>query len=57
MLEHLPEIFDNKNSKKDKDNDVEKEQLHSKVGQLTMEVDFLEKKCRQLGISVKGRNL
>lgn len=56
MLEHLPELFENKNARKDKDNDREKEQLHSKVGQLTMEVDFLEKKCRQLGIPVKGRN-
>ena len=56
MLEHLPELFDNKNTRKDKDSDREKEQLHGKVGQLTMEVDFLEKKCRQLGIPVKGRN-
>lgn len=56
MLERLPELFDNKNAKKDKDSDREKEQLHGKVGQLTMEVDFLEKKCRQLGIPVKGRN-
>jgi transposase-like protein len=56
MLEHLPELFDNKNARKDKDSDREKEQLHGKVGQLIMEVDFLEKKCRQLGIPVKGRN-
>ena len=56
MLEHLPELFANKNARKDKESDREKEQLHSKVGQLTMEVDFLEKKCRQLGIPVKGRN-
>jgi transposase-like protein len=56
MLEHLPELFESKNIRKDKDTEREKEQLHSKVGQLTMEVDFLEKKCRQLGIPVKGRN-
>ena len=56
MMEHLPEIFENKNARKDKDNDREKEQLHGKVGQLTMEVDFLEKKYRQLGIPVTGRN-
>lgn len=56
MLEHLPELFDNKNARKDKNDDREKEQLQSKVGQLTMEVDFLEKKYRQLGIPVKGRN-
>lgn len=56
MLENLPELFENKSARKDKNSDREKEQLHSKVGQLTMEVDFLEKKCRQLGIPVKGRN-
>ncbi|WP_169309339.1 transposase [Desulforhopalus sp. IMCC35007] len=56
MLEHLPELFESKNTRKEKDTEKDKEQLHSKVGQLTMEVDFLEKKCRQLGIPVKGRN-
>jgi transposase len=56
ILEHLPELFDNKNARKDKDSDREKELLHGKIGQLAMEVDFLEKKCRQLGIPVKGRN-
>ncbi|WP_153306351.1 hypothetical protein [Desulfopila sp. IMCC35006] len=53
MLGHLPELFDNKSARKDKDNDREKEQFHGKVGQLTMEVDFLEQKCRQLGILIR----
>lgn len=56
MLEHLPELFENKNAKKEKDTEKETEQLHRKVGQLTMEVEFLEKKCKQLGIPVKGQN-
>lgn len=56
MLERLPELFDTKNKKKDKDAEKEHDHLHRKVGQLTMEVDFLEKKCKQLGIPVKGRN-
>lgn len=56
MLEHLPELFENKNAKKEKDAEKETEQLHRKVGQLTMEVEFLEKKCKQLGIPVKGQN-
>ena len=56
MLEHLPEIFEKKQCGKTKDSEKEKAQLHQKVGQLSMEVDFLEKKCRQLGIPVKGRN-
>lgn len=53
MLASLPEVFDKKNSKK---NPKETGDLERKVGQLTMEVDFLEKKCKQLGIPVKGRN-
>jgi len=56
MLEHLPEIFEKKRGNKDKQREKEKAQLHQKVGQLSMEVDFLEKKCKQLGIPVKGRN-
>ena len=56
MLEHLPEIFEKKRSNKGKEIEKEKAQLHQKVGQLSMEVDFLEKKCKQLGIPVKGRN-
>ena len=57
MLEHLPELFaEQKTSGKTKIQRGRRRQLHSKVGQLTMEVDFLEKKCRQLGIPVKGRN-
>jgi len=56
MLEHLPELFEKKRANKDKETEREKAQLHQKVGQLSMEVDFLEKKCKQLGIPVKGRN-
>lgn len=56
MLERLPELFQAQNAKKDQTADKEKEELHRKVGQLTMEVDFLEKKCKQLGIPGKGRS-
>lgn len=56
MLERLPELFENKNANKEKDTEKETEKLHRKVGQLTMEVEFLEKKCKQLGIPVKGQN-
>ena len=56
LLERMPELFENSGDKRSKDKDKEQEQLHRKVGQLTMEVDFLEKKCKQLGIPVKGRN-
>ena len=54
MLNHLPDVFDkNKRPKTETDIAKEKEQLQRKVGELTMDVEFLEKKCRQLGIPVK----
>ena len=56
MLENLPDIFAKKHPKKNSNEEREKAQLHQKVGQLSMELDFLEKKCKQLGIPVRGRN-
>ncbi len=57
MLSHLPDVFDKeKRLKTDKDLSKEKEQLQRKVGELTMDVEFLEKKCRQLGIPVKDQS-
>ena len=57
MMNHLPDVFDkNKRPKTEKDIEKEKEQLQRKVGELTMDVEFLEKKCRQLGIPVKDRS-
>ena len=56
MLDNLPGLFELKDTKKEKERDKETEQLHRKVGQLTMEVEFLEKKCKQLGIPVNGRS-
>lgn len=56
MLKHLPDVFEKNKTKKTIDKDKETGDLQRKVGQLTMEVDFLEKKCKQLGIPVKGRN-
>jgi transposase-like protein len=56
LLDRVPEVFERKNSKKDKTDEREREQLERKVGQLTMEVDWLEKKCDQLGIPGRGRN-
>jgi putative transposase len=56
LLERVPEIFERKNAAKDKDVEREFEQLQCKVGQLTMEVDFLKKKSVQLGIPGRGRS-
>lgn len=56
LLQRMPELFASKSDKAKQNSEQEKERLQRKVGQLTMEVDFLEKKCRQLGIPVKGQN-
>lgn len=56
LLQRMPELFASKSDKTKQNSEQEKESLQRKVGQLTMEVDFLEKKCRQLGIPVKGQN-
>ncbi len=43
MLDRMSELFETKNKKAEKESEQEQEILHRKVGQLTMEVDFLEK--------------
>jgi len=56
LIERMPELFASKADKDAQAKDKDKVELERKVGQLTMEVDFLEKKCNQLGIPLKGRN-
>jgi transposase len=56
LLERVPELFERKNAAKSKDVELERSELERKVGQLSMEVDWLEKKCVQLGIPGRGRN-
>jgi transposase len=41
IRDHLPELFDNEQLIG---------QLHEKIGQLSVEVDWLKKKCKQLGL-------
>ena len=55
LLNRVPELFERKNAAKNKDDELERAQLERKVGQLSMEVDWLEKKCVQLGIPGRGR--
>ena len=44
ILSHLPDVFDkDKRPKTDKDIAKEKEQLQRKIGELTMDVEFLRK--------------
>lgn len=56
LLDRVPELFERKNAAKNKDEELERAQLERKVGQLSMEVDWLEKKCVQLGIPGRGRD-
>jgi len=50
LAENIASVFEGgKRAGKD-DFERERERLHSKIGQLTVEVDFLEKKSKQLGL-------
>ena len=51
MQERLATVFDREaGSSVAEDFEREREALRSKIGQLTIEVDFLEKKSKQLGL-------
>ncbi len=49
LLEELPEIFSKKRQKKEKDNEDLQDELYRQIGQLTVELDWLKKKSKQLG--------
>lgn len=51
MLEGAPGVFGPGKAKKTEEQfEKEREKLHSKIGQLSVEVDFLRKKSKQLGL-------
>lgn len=50
MLESAAGIFSRGRGREDGSDQEEKERLERKVGQLAVEVDWLKKKCKQLGI-------
>ena len=51
LEEDLSTISEQRGKKRDiKDFEVERDKLHSKIGQLTIEVDFLKKKSKQIGL-------
>lgn len=51
LEEDISTISEQKGKKRsDKDFETERDKLHSKIGQLTIEVDFLKKKSAQLGL-------
>lgn len=51
LLEGAGNIFSGPREQHEGGGDDEKERLHAKIGELTLHVDFLKKKCRQLGIA------
>lgn len=51
VRERLPEIFERGRPVADESEKVIA-QLHQKIGQLTVDLDWLKKKCRQLGLSL-----
>ena len=49
IRDHLPELFESPQAASE-DSQQLVSQLHEKIGQLSVEVDWLKKKCRQLGL-------
>lgn len=51
LLERLPEAFEGKKGGRGgEDFESERSELHSKIGELTVKLDFAAKKSRQLGL-------
>lgn len=55
LLDNVDSVFERKNAAKDNSSELEIARLQRKVGQLSMEVEFLEKKSVQLGLLPKGK--
>jgi transposase len=51
LLERMPEVFDKGIGVGD-DSERTIAALHQKIGQLTVDLDWLKKKCKQLGLSL-----
>jgi transposase len=51
LSERMPELFERGRSVAD-DSEKVIAQLHQKIGQLTVDLDWLKKKCKQLGLSL-----
>ena len=50
LVENISGVFEGGKRAGKEDFEKERQRLHSKIGQLTVEVDFLEKKSKQLGL-------
>ena len=49
IRDHLPDLFESPQPVS-QDHEQVIAQLHEKIGQLSVEVDWLKKKCKQLGL-------
>ena len=49
IRDHLPDLFESPQAAS-QDHEPVIAQLHEKIGQLSVEVDWLKKKCKQLGL-------
>ena len=49
VMERLPDVFEGSAGREVVDQELVAK-LHEKIGQLSVENDFLKKKCRQLGL-------
>ena len=50
IRERLPELYESPAGAAHDDRDELIAQLHQKIGELTVDRDFLKKKCKQLGL-------
>jgi hypothetical protein len=50
LNEHASSVFDTGKEREQEDFGEERTALHSKIGELSVQVDFLAKKSRQLGV-------
>jgi len=55
IRERLPELFERGKPVND-DSERKLAALHEKIGELTVSLDWLKKKCRQLGLSLHDEN-
>ena len=55
VLERLPMVFE-RGQQMPEDQEKLIAQLHQKIGQLTVDLDWLKKKSRQLGLSLRDEN-
>lgn len=55
LMERLPEVFGRKPEMDAAILARQRERLERKVGELTMDIEFLKKKCVQLGIPLDGQ--